>query len=269
MLMQLGISPDLTQAAYRVGDSSTNIITPLMPYFPLIVVFCQNYVKAAGIGTLLAMMLPYSLTLLVGWTAFLVGYWALGLPLGIRPATATRRADRRSPAQVQPAAVPAQEVEKFPTILRTVGHEMRFGTVRILHAAAGNAVDRRALLNFREMDVVGLGRVEPEHLGAQRRGDFRIAVLLAQLLAIWKVRNAWIWSCGEPYQMESVPHSTLFSPQVLQQLAQGVRRAVRIAHQKAPGAAQLGIDVAVGRHPLSISERTSVNRCRRAWPRGS
>lgn len=83
MLMQLGISPDFTQAAYRVGDSSTNIITPLMPYFPLIVVFCQKYVKGAGIGTLLAMMLPFSVALLVLWTAFLLLFWALGLPLGI------------------------------------------------------------------------------------------------------------------------------------------------------------------------------------------
>lgn len=83
MLMQLGVSPDLTQAAYRVGDSSTNIITPLMPYFPLIVVFCQRYVKSAGIGTLLALMLPFSVTLLVVWTAFLLGFWALDLPLGL------------------------------------------------------------------------------------------------------------------------------------------------------------------------------------------
>ncbi|MCB1607092.1 MAG: AbgT family transporter [Xanthomonadales bacterium] len=83
MLMQLGISPDLTQAAYRVGDSSTNIITPLMPYFPLIVVFCQKYCKSSGIGTLLALMIPYSIALLVTWTAFLVGFWALGVPLGV------------------------------------------------------------------------------------------------------------------------------------------------------------------------------------------
>ncbi|HZF97048.1 MAG TPA: AbgT family transporter, partial [Pseudoxanthomonas sp.] len=83
MLMQLGVSPDFTQAAYRVGDSSTNIVTPLMPYFPLIVVFCQRYVKSAGIGTLLALMLPYSIGLLVCWTAFLLGFWALGIPLGI------------------------------------------------------------------------------------------------------------------------------------------------------------------------------------------
>ena len=84
MLMSLGISPDLTQAAYRVGDSSTNIITPLMPYFPLIVVFCQRYVSKAGIGTLVAMMLPYSVVFLVGWSAFLLLYWALGIPLGMQ-----------------------------------------------------------------------------------------------------------------------------------------------------------------------------------------
>jgi aminobenzoyl-glutamate transport protein len=83
MLMELGLSPDLVQAAYRVGDSTTNIITPLMPYFPLIVVFCQKYVKGAGIGTLLAMMLPYSVGLLVCWTIFLLAFWGLGLPLGI------------------------------------------------------------------------------------------------------------------------------------------------------------------------------------------
>jgi len=83
MLMELGVSPDLTQAAYRVGDSTTNIITPLLPYFPLIVVFCQRYVKGSGIGTLLALMLPFSVSLLVAWSAFLLGYWALELPLGI------------------------------------------------------------------------------------------------------------------------------------------------------------------------------------------
>jgi aminobenzoyl-glutamate transport protein len=83
MLMQLGISPDLTQAAYRVGDSSTNIITPLMPYFPLVVVYCQRYVKGTGIGTLTAMMLPYSMWFLASWTVFLLLYYMVGLPLGI------------------------------------------------------------------------------------------------------------------------------------------------------------------------------------------
>jgi aminobenzoyl-glutamate transport protein len=84
MLMAVGVSPDLTQAAYRVGDSSTNIITPLMPYFPLIVVFCQRYVKNSGIGTVVAMMLPYSITFLVVWSIFLSIYWGLGLPLGVQ-----------------------------------------------------------------------------------------------------------------------------------------------------------------------------------------
>lgn len=84
MLMQVGLSPELTQAAYRIGDSSTNIVTPLMPYFPLVVVYCQRYYKATGIGTLVSMMLPFSATFIVTWTLLLLGYWALGLPLGIQ-----------------------------------------------------------------------------------------------------------------------------------------------------------------------------------------
>jgi aminobenzoyl-glutamate transport protein len=83
MLMQLGVSPDLTQAAYRVGDSSTNIITPLLPYFPLIVVFCRRYVQRTGIGTLVALMLPYSITFIVTWASFLLLFWAMELPLGV------------------------------------------------------------------------------------------------------------------------------------------------------------------------------------------
>lgn len=84
MLMQIGFSPDLTQAAYRVGDSSTNIITPLMPYFPLVVVYCQRYFKGTGIGTLVSMMLPYSIAFLTLWSLFLVAYWMLGIPLGLQ-----------------------------------------------------------------------------------------------------------------------------------------------------------------------------------------
>jgi len=83
MLMQIGISPDLTQAAFRVGDSTTNIITPLMPYFPLVVVFCQRYVKSAGIGTVVSLMLPYSLIMLLSWSALLILFWMLQLPLGM------------------------------------------------------------------------------------------------------------------------------------------------------------------------------------------
>ncbi len=83
MLMTVGISPELAQAAYRVGDSSTNIITPMLTYFPLVVVFFQRYVKSAGIGTVASTMLPYSIVFMIGWTAFLLLFWGLGLPLGI------------------------------------------------------------------------------------------------------------------------------------------------------------------------------------------
>jgi len=83
MLMQLGLSPELTQAAYRVGDSATNIITPLNPYLPLFVVFAKRYVKGTGIGTIISMMFPYSISFLVLWTLFLVLFWMVGLPLGI------------------------------------------------------------------------------------------------------------------------------------------------------------------------------------------
>ncbi len=84
MLMQLGISPELSQTAYRIGDSCTNIITPLMPYFPLVVVFAKKYVKDTGIGTIVSLMLPYSIAFLVTWIIFLMIYWALGIPLGIQ-----------------------------------------------------------------------------------------------------------------------------------------------------------------------------------------
>ena len=82
--MSLGLSPELTQAAYRVGDSSTNIITPLMPFFPLVVVYCQRYVKSTGIGTLVSLMLPYSMGFLVAWSVLLLVYWNLGIPLGLQ-----------------------------------------------------------------------------------------------------------------------------------------------------------------------------------------
>ncbi len=94
MLMLLGVSAEMTTAAYRVGDGATNIITPLMVYFPLILVFCQRWVKDFGIGSLAATMIPYSIgILLVGM--LLVGVWvAAEIPLGpaapvfIAPATA-------------------------------------------------------------------------------------------------------------------------------------------------------------------------------------
>ncbi len=82
MLMLLGISPEGATAAYRVGDSATNIITPLMVYFPLILVFAQRWKKDFGLGSLTAMMVPYSIFLLISGTLLIVLWFYLGLPLG-------------------------------------------------------------------------------------------------------------------------------------------------------------------------------------------
>nr|WP_086939030.1 AbgT family transporter [Thaumasiovibrio occultus] len=84
MLMAVGLSPELTQAAFRVGDSVSNIISPMMVFFPLVVVYMQRYVKSSGIGSLASMMMPYSIAMLIGWTAFLLLYWFIGIPLGIQ-----------------------------------------------------------------------------------------------------------------------------------------------------------------------------------------
>lgn len=82
MLMVLGYSPELTQVAYRIGDSCTNLITPLMSYFAMIVVFAKKYDEKSGIGTLISTMLPYSLFFLIGWSLLLIIWMMLGLPLG-------------------------------------------------------------------------------------------------------------------------------------------------------------------------------------------
>ncbi|WP_209348299.1 AbgT family transporter [Pontixanthobacter sp. CEM42] len=82
MLMLLGISPEGATAAYRVGDSATNIITPLMVYFPLILVFAQRWKADFGLGSLTAMMLPYSIWLLISGTTLIVVWFYLGIPLG-------------------------------------------------------------------------------------------------------------------------------------------------------------------------------------------
>ncbi len=82
MFMQVGVSPELTQAAYRVGDSITNVVTPLNPYVVIILVFMQRYVPKAGIGTLVALMLPYAIAFFVAWSILLVSWMMIGLPLG-------------------------------------------------------------------------------------------------------------------------------------------------------------------------------------------
>ena len=83
LLMQLGVEPEAVLAAYRVGDSPMNSITPLNAYFAMIVTFAIKYQKEAGVGTVIALMLPYVAVLCVVWTLFLVGWYLLGLPWGL------------------------------------------------------------------------------------------------------------------------------------------------------------------------------------------
>lgn len=82
MLMLLGISPEGATAAYRVGDGATNIVTPLMVYFPLILIFAQRWQKDFGIGSLTAMMIPYSVWMLITGVVLVILWIALGIPLG-------------------------------------------------------------------------------------------------------------------------------------------------------------------------------------------
>ena len=83
MFMLLGYSPELCQLAYRIGDSCTNIITPMMTYYAVIIIFAQRYDKKAGIGTITATMLPYSICFLICWTIFMIIWLTIGLPIGI------------------------------------------------------------------------------------------------------------------------------------------------------------------------------------------
>lgn len=82
MLMLMGYSPELTQAAYRIGDSYSNILTPLLPYFPLIIVFAQKYQKSIGIGTIISMMLPFAVVFALVRIPMLVAWMLLKWPLG-------------------------------------------------------------------------------------------------------------------------------------------------------------------------------------------
>jgi aminobenzoyl-glutamate transport protein len=83
MLMGVGISPHLTQAAFRIGDGPMNLMSPLFPYFPLVLAFCRRYVTTCGLGTIMALVLPLGVMYLVLQTALLLLWWALGLPLGV------------------------------------------------------------------------------------------------------------------------------------------------------------------------------------------
>jgi aminobenzoyl-glutamate transport protein len=82
MFALLGFTPEATQAVFRVGDSCTNVVTPLMPYMPFVLACAQRYVPRAGTGTMVAMMLPYFFAFLGSWTGLLLLFYALDLPIG-------------------------------------------------------------------------------------------------------------------------------------------------------------------------------------------
>ena len=82
LFIRLGVAPQTLLAAYRIADSPVNAITPLMVYLPIIVIFAQRYQKNAGIGTIVALMLPYSVIILIVWTVLFIVWFLLGIPLG-------------------------------------------------------------------------------------------------------------------------------------------------------------------------------------------
>jgi aminobenzoyl-glutamate transport protein len=82
LFMKLGVAPEAVLAAYRVADSPPNVVTPLMPYFALIVVFAQRYDKKAGVGRVIAMMLPYGVAVSVLWIRLFLAWELLGIPFG-------------------------------------------------------------------------------------------------------------------------------------------------------------------------------------------
>lgn len=82
MMMEIGYTPELTQLVYRIADSTTNIISPLMPYFAIVIAFAQKYDKKVGIGTLISTMLPYSIAFTIAWTLLLIIWMVTGLDIG-------------------------------------------------------------------------------------------------------------------------------------------------------------------------------------------
>ena len=82
LFLQLGVAPQTVTAAYRVGDGPMNVITPLMVYLPFIVVVAQRYRRDAGVGTIVSLMLPYTVIVLVAWTLFFALWFVLRIPLG-------------------------------------------------------------------------------------------------------------------------------------------------------------------------------------------
>jgi aminobenzoyl-glutamate transport protein len=82
IFMRLGVAPQTVLAAYRIGDSPMNVVTPLMVYLPFIVIVSQRYVKSAGLGTIISLMIPYTLIVTIVWIILFVIWYLVGIPLG-------------------------------------------------------------------------------------------------------------------------------------------------------------------------------------------
>jgi aminobenzoyl-glutamate transport protein len=82
LFLQLGVAPQTVLAAYRIGDSPMNVITPLMVYLPFIVLVAQRYERHAGLGTIISLMIPYTFVILLTWVLFFVAWYVIGFPLG-------------------------------------------------------------------------------------------------------------------------------------------------------------------------------------------
>jgi aminobenzoyl-glutamate transport protein len=82
IFLRLGVAPQTVLAAYRIGDGPTNVLTPLMVYLPFIVTIAQRYQRDAGLGTVVALMLPYTIGILVVWLVLFALWFLLGIPLG-------------------------------------------------------------------------------------------------------------------------------------------------------------------------------------------
>jgi len=82
LFLKLGVAPDAVLAAYRVSDSPPNVVNPLLPHFALVVGFAQRWQKDAGVGTVVAMMLPYAIATFIAWTFLFFAWYLLGIPFG-------------------------------------------------------------------------------------------------------------------------------------------------------------------------------------------
>ncbi|MCQ9625778.1 AbgT family transporter [Cetobacterium somerae] len=78
----LGYNPALTQMLYRIGDSTTNVISPLFPYMPIVLGLAQEYEEDSGVGTVISLMLPYTIAMLIMWILMAIIWIYLGIPLG-------------------------------------------------------------------------------------------------------------------------------------------------------------------------------------------